>query len=280
MNDGRGRVQTRHILRLEAVVRNRRLELLDLDTFCQCPSVCTMNSFVVITTAVLLGVFCTLTSAQANAKVNSLFSRFFNTAKASLPTATCDWLQDHSKLQELRWAEDVDLCFNTGPGYTYPEADVQTALKNDPAASEFLSYVTQCYSSQTQNYYNAWNNVLYTQDLCPVRPTLLDKVWRYNHIDRRQDHCYIVQPEVQRVALAQCGDGLGQPNSQKCKRDATSYFEGNYFCVPDGYVKRTVLIYCPWDPEVQCIPARVRIPTGCSCKQYTCDKVRASVSGK
>lgn len=32
-------------------------------------------------------------------------------------------------------------------------ADVQTALKNDPAASEFLSYVTQCYSSQTQNYY-------------------------------------------------------------------------------------------------------------------------------
>lgn len=55
---------------------------------------------------------------------------------------------------------------------------------------------------------SAWNNVLYTQDLCPVRPTLLDKVWRYNHIDRRQDHCYIVQPEVQRVALAQCGDGL------------------------------------------------------------------------
>ena len=72
----------------------------------------------------------------------------------------------------------------------------------------------------------------------------------------------------------------GHPDSQKCKLDERSYFQGNYYCIPDGYVKRTVLVYCPWDPEVQCLPADVRIPTGCSCKKYSCDKGRAAVSGQ
>ncbi|KAL8608883.1 hypothetical protein ACOMHN_056047 [Nucella lapillus] len=233
-----------------------------------------MNLTKTIAVLILVVAAYDVTSAQRSSRVNRLFSRFFDSARRAQPKATCDWLKNPSLLKELKWTEKVDLCFETGPRFQYPANDVETALRNDPAAMEFLTYLTQCYSFQNQSYYRPWNQRLYTQDLCPVRAATVDKVWRYNHIDRRNDHCYLVHPAMQRVDMAQCGDGLGHPDSQKCKMDETSYFRGNYYCVPDGYVKRTVLVYCPWDPEVQCSPAQVRIPTGCSCKQYTCDKTR------
>jgi len=210
---------------------------------------------------------------------SSLFGRFFSTVRRQQAQPTCDWLANPKLLRELKWKEEVDLCFETGPQYQYPAQQVDIALQNDPAAAQFLGYLNSCYQYQTQNYYNAWNQVMYTQDLCPVRPRNVEMVWRHNHVDHKMDHCYIVHPDQQRVAMAQCGDGGHHDNAQKCKRDELSYFEGNYYCVPDGFVKRTVLIYCPWDPEVQCMPAQVRIPTGCSCKQYTCDKARANAAG-
>nr|KAG5708905.1 hypothetical protein BaRGS_009314 [Batillaria attramentaria] len=234
-----------------------------------------MNPLSIVLAAVLLVATCDVTSGQGSlASRRRFFSRVVGT-----PQATCDWVKNPSKLKELRWKEQVDLCFESGPQYAYPTQDVAIALQNDPAANEFLNYLVQCYNYGDQSYYNPWNQKFYTQDLCPVRPRPVEMVWRWNHIDRKQDHCYIVKPEVQRVHMAQCGDGSNHPDSQKCKRDEYSYFQGNYYCIPDGYVQRTVLVYCPWDPEVQCIPAQVRIPTGCSCKQYTCDKFRASAAG-
>lgn len=237
-----------------------------------------MNPVKTIAALVLLFTICGRTFGQRGQRMSSLFGRFFSTARRQQPAPTCDWQGNPATLKELKWSERVDLCFQTGPGFQYPRNDVETALRNDPAAAAFLSYLTQCYNYSNQTYMHGWDQQMYTQDLCPVRPRLVDMVWRYNHIDRKQDHCYVVRPEVQRVAMAQCGDGMGQPNSQKCQRDARSYFQGNYYCVPDGFVKRTLLVYCPWDPEVQCMPAEVRIPTGCSCKQYTCDKARAQAT--
>jgi hypothetical protein len=235
-----------------------------------------MNSFKILAALALLVVAADVTSARLN------LNRFFSSLRPQ-SKVTCDWLADPSKLKELNWNEQVDLCFETGPNYIYPHNDVETAFNNDYGAQIFYQNTQQCYSYQNQQYYHPWNNLLYSQDLCPVRHQLVDKVWRWNRLDNKMDHCYIVRPEEQRVAMAQCGDGSSaggaNPNSQKCKRDFNSYFEGNYYCVPDGYVQRVVLVYCPWDPEVQCIPAQVKIPTGCSCKQYTCDKARASALG-
>lgn len=213
--------------------------------------------------------------------VSGTLNRFFSslTQNQNRPQATCDWLKDASLLKELQWTEKADICFNTGPQYEYPTQNVETALYNDPSAQIFYNNTVSCYNYNNQQYYQPWNEVMYTQDLCPVRPVLVDKVWMDNKIDNKRDHCYIVRPQEQRVYMSQCGDGSAHPNSQKCKRDLSSYFEGNYYCVPDGYIKRVVLVYCPWNPEVQCIPAQVRIPTGCSCKQYTCDKSRYSATG-
>ncbi|KAK7108416.1 uncharacterized protein [Littorina saxatilis] len=235
-----------------------------------------MSPLKALAALVLLFAVCDVTSAQLGQRSSSLFGRFFNTARRTQSQPQCSWLSNPSLLKELKWKEQVDLCFETGPLFQYPANDVAIALQNDPAAAEFLGYLTSCYNYRDQTYFHGWDNTLYSQDLCPVRPRNVEMVYRMNHIDNRMDHCYIVNPDQQRVAMAQCGDGLGHPESQKCKRDSRSYFQGNYYCIPDGYVKRTVLIYCPWDPEVQCIPAQVRIPTGCSCKQYTCDKVRAA----
>ena len=51
-----------------------------------------------------------------------------------------------------------------------------------------------------------WNQKYYTQDLCPVRHRLVEMVWRHNYIDNKMDHCYVVHPDKQRVAMAECGD--------------------------------------------------------------------------
>jgi len=217
-------------------------------------------------------------ACEAN-RASRLFGRFFGSARRQAVQPTCEWLANPGLLKELQWKEEVDLCFETGPKFAYPEQQIQVALQNDPAATEFLGYLTSCYNYGQQNYKSAWNQALYSQDLCPVRPRNVQMVWRHNHLDHKMDHCYIVHPDQQRVAMAQCGEKGNHPDAQKCKRDALSVFEGNYYCVPDGFVRRTVLIYCPWDPEVQCRPAQVRIPTGCSCKQYMCDKQRANAAG-
>ncbi|XP_076467272.1 uncharacterized protein LOC143298321 [Babylonia areolata] len=238
-----------------------------------------MNPVKTLAALVLLFTVCDLALGRTSARVGSLFSRFFPSARLRQPQATCDWLSDASLLKELKWTERADLCLETGPQFQYPAKDVETALRNDPAAAQYLSYLTQCYAVQNQTYYQAWNQQYYTQDLCPVRPQLVDKVWRYNDLDRKMDHCYIVHPQLQRVEMAQCGDGLGTADSQKCKMDLDSHFQGNYYCVPDGYAKRVVLVYCPWAVENQCTVANVRVPTGCSCKQYTCDKTRVRTSG-
>jgi len=229
-----------------------------------------MNPVKILAAVALLVAVTDVTSGQAS------FNRFFSSLSKlqNQPAATCDWLGNPLKLKELQWAEYVDLCFDAQ--YKYPGQDVETALVNDVGAQIFLNNTLQCYSYRDQKYYNPWNQVIYTQDLCPVRHTYVDKVWRYNKIDRKQDVCYIVRPEEQRVMMAQCGAGVNHPDSQKCKRDSYSYFEGNYYCIPDGYVSRLVLAYCPWDPEVQCVPVQVKVPTGCSCKQYTCDKGRSA----
>lgn len=222
----------------------------------------------------LLVAVCDVTSAQPRN-----LNRFFSSLQPHGP-GTCDWLGNPNLLKELQWNEQVDLCFETGPQYNYPRQDVETALYNDPGAQIFYNNTVKCYNYRDQKYYWPWNQVLYSQDLCPVRHRPVEKVWRWNKLDRKMDVCYIVRPEEQRVLMAQCGDTNPHANSQKCKRDVNSYFEGNYFCVPDGYIKRVVLVYCPWDPEIQCVPTQVRIPTGCSCKQYTCDKSRAAATGK
>lgn len=43
--------------------------------------------------------------------------------------------------------QTVILCFSSC------SADVVTALGNDPAATEFLDYLTQCYGAQNQSYF-------------------------------------------------------------------------------------------------------------------------------
>ena len=69
---------------------------------------------------VLLAAVCDVISGQG---AFSARRRFFGGVLGRLgkPQPTCDWVSNPRLLKELKWKEQLDLCFETGPQYHYPQ---------------------------------------------------------------------------------------------------------------------------------------------------------------
>ncbi|ESO89322.1 hypothetical protein LOTGIDRAFT_154423 [Lottia gigantea] len=173
----------------------------------------------------------------------------------------CIWDMDH-RVPEATPLGKEGICLDNLP--TYDQIRIDIALERDSFARSFLRTVKRLYQPMNQTYFSQvtyGGQTFDYEDMCPVNPSLVHRV---NVPDPRTgaiDICNVVNPYEQNIYRAECG--------MNCQMNGQSAV--NHFCVPDGYIERYALVFCP-SSMVQCRPARIKIPVGCSCKKYTCLK--------
>ncbi|XP_041352560.1 uncharacterized protein LOC121371017 [Gigantopelta aegis] len=191
------------------------------------------------------------------------FGGFFSSLKKKLPVPMCNFYS--GQLPMSVWPEKSDICMPQDKTlFPYPGQLVERALRNDAPAAQILQFLTLCSQSvPTIASYGTYAMYRF-QDVCPVERVLVDKVWKMNKYSNppRKDVCYVVHPDQQNIEMSVC--------RTNCTMDTSTI--SNHFCIPDGFVERSILVFCPWDIASQCQLVKIRVPRGCSCKKYTCLK--------
>ncbi|OWF55970.1 uncharacterized protein LOC110453143 [Mizuhopecten yessoensis] len=103
------------------------------------------------------------------------------------------------------------------------------------------------------------------RDLCPSTPIRVGGIAIANvSALGNRDVCLIVKPELQNFHYQQCNNKMAAevPDS----RD----FEMKYACVPDGFIRRKLIVFCPNAPMGQCREVEVSTPMACSPKLAKC----------
>ncbi|XP_033739890.1 uncharacterized protein LOC117327148 [Pecten maximus] len=76
--------------------------------------------------------------------------------------------------------------------------------------------------------------------------------------------CLVVYPEFQNFRYQSCETQLA------LNVPWTNDFQMKYACVPDGFIKRKLIVYCPTAPMGQCREVEVSVPMACSPKLAKC----------
>ncbi|KAK6170449.1 hypothetical protein SNE40_018839 [Patella caerulea] len=200
----------------------------------------------------LLSIILAVHSTSAFFDLQSIFNIDVLPAKVPL----CNW--DATTVPEQTPRGIDGICFKDTP--YYDQQQINDALNKDPSAKFFYDTVIKMYQPMNETYFGSSNKYTY-KDMCQVRPEL---VVRVNSIDKNGvvENCNIVNPYEQNIYMARCGT-----NCMYGSKTAP-----NNYCVPDGYVKRYALAFCPGYIVKQCRAVLINIPVGCSCKRYTCLK--------
>ncbi|KAL5010701.1 hypothetical protein ScPMuIL_013006 [Solemya velum] len=154
--------------------------------------------------------------------------------------------------REMTW----DRSFVCDTADAYPHGLVEWALEYDLEAQSFLDHASAAFDTVAEKEIiirNTW----YCEDVCPETLNNLTAVYH----PLNQEICHVVRPWQQRILYVGCG-------TKTCQ--ISNSYSPNYYCVPDGFIQREVLVYCPYMLP-QCQRISIKVPTACSCKTYFCN---------
>lgn len=106
-------------------------------------------------------------------------------------------------------------------------------------------------------------------DLCPsssvyVGAIAVENVTFTKYREPRMGICLVAFPEVQNFRYKACESDLA------INIPPTTDYKMKYACVPDGFIRRKIIVYCPDAPMQQCREVDVSVPMACSPKYAKC----------